>query len=207
MLYLRNNGKLPVTGVHAGLKITVNPGETTAPLAVTRNMRREILMPEEYGLKMANDHAQAGLVLIDDEVTPLDSPEVKALDAQGFRRFVDWLRTQVRMFNSLNLSQANKGIELIPMPDTVRDCIALLHQIEGKVEGVQSGEELRAISERSGQKATELLENMRQALLSGDIDAARHYAGVDVEAGADVPDDEVSVPVPSKVARRRQRAR
>jgi hypothetical protein len=206
MLHLKNTGRLPITGVYAGLKIPLEPGEMRK-LEVVRNMRREILLPEEYGPKMAEDHKQKGLVLIDDEVTPLDSPAVRELDAQGFRRFVDWLKTQVRSFNALNLGQANKGIELIPMPDTVRDCIAVLRQIEGKVEGVTSGDELRETAERLGPKALELYENIRQALLSGDVEGARAFARMDPEAGADVPDDEVSVPVASKVARRRQRAR
>lgn len=169
-----NNSLVPIMGVFCGHKILFEPGKRVVLKSVkTRN--GEILFPEDMAKKFMRNHKLKGLQLIDDEQLARGEVDWEKASAEGLEMFIKWLKTQIRTFNVLNQKQAAEGLATLIPPDDVKEARFLLHKLTGRAEGFISEKQLASVARKGGAKAVAILERVKTALESEDIETALQY--------------------------------
>jgi hypothetical protein len=130
---------------------------------------------------IADSLGQKGLILLDED-NPIPMDEAKRISLTTMR---NWIKQQVRYFNELNQAQASENLKTILPSEELRNLTKVLDRLNAELkdfdaEGanrIVSEDELAAIASKAELRAMGVLERVKSAVETGDIDAIKAAVG------------------------------
>lgn len=133
MLEVWNPTPRPIFGSAFGVKLRLEPGERKR-LDAKMTSNNELVSAEVQARKYLDDARQVGLVVLTDkliEEVSRNEGKLESLADAAKERLIEFCRDNIAHLNNLNAEQVANSKAPLRAPDSTKECLLLLCQLEG----------------------------------------------------------------------------